>query len=64
MYQIYLKQLKVKSINKTFEYIDKELIQFIDATDNMQSYFNRLNVFDSCKDELEESLFKNNLFIL
>ena len=35
----------------------------LNATDNMQSYFNRLNVFDSCKDELEESLFKNNLFI-
>lgn len=35
----------------------------LNATDNMQSYFNRLNIFDSCKDELEESLFKNNLFI-
>ena len=32
----YLKQLKVKNIDKTFEYMDKELIQYIDATDNMQ----------------------------
>ena len=32
----YLKQLEVKSIDRTFEYMDKELIQYIDATDNMQ----------------------------
>ena len=32
----YLKKLKVKNIDKTFEYMDKELIQYIDAIDNMQ----------------------------
>ena len=32
----YLKKINVKNIEKTFQYIDKELIQNIDATDNMQ----------------------------
>lgn len=32
----YLKKLKVKYIDETFEYIDRELIQNIDAADNMQ----------------------------
>ena len=32
----YLKKIGAKYINKTFEYIDKELIQNIDAADNMQ----------------------------
>jgi uncharacterized UPF0160 family protein len=32
----YLEALKVKYIDKTFDYIDKELIQYIDAADNMQ----------------------------
>ena len=32
----YLKKIGVKYIDKTFEYMDKELIQNIDATDNMQ----------------------------
>lgn len=32
----YLKKLKVKYIDETFDYIDRELIQNIDAADNMQ----------------------------
>ena len=32
----YLKKIGVKYIDKTFEYMDKELIQNIDAADNMQ----------------------------
>ena len=32
----YLKKIEVKYIDKTFEYMDKELIQNIDAADNMQ----------------------------
>lgn len=32
----YLKQIKVKNAEKVFEYMDSELIQYIDATDNMQ----------------------------
>lgn len=35
----YLENLKVKNINKTFEFIDTELIQYIDATDNMQTEY-------------------------
>ena len=35
----YLEKLKVKDIDKTFEYIDNELIQYIDATDNMQTEY-------------------------
>lgn len=32
----YLKYLEIKNINKVYEYMDNELIQYIDATDNMQ----------------------------
>ena len=32
----YLKDLRIKNINKVYEYMDNELIQYIDATDNMQ----------------------------
>ena len=32
----YLKNIEVKNIDKVYEYMDKELIQYIDATDNMQ----------------------------
>lgn len=32
----YLEKIKAKNIEKTFEYMDNELIQYIDATDNMQ----------------------------
>lgn len=32
----YLEKIKAKNIEKTFEYMDSELIQYIDATDNMQ----------------------------
>lgn len=32
----YLEKIKAKNIEKTFEYLDNELIQYIDATDNMQ----------------------------
>ena len=32
----YLKSIKARNIDKVYEYMDKELIQYIDATDNMQ----------------------------
>lgn len=32
----YLKNIKAKNIDKVYKYMDKELIQYIDATDNMQ----------------------------
>lgn len=35
----YLEKMNVKYVDKTFEYMDKELIQYIDAADNMQTEF-------------------------
>ena len=32
----YLKDLRIKNIEKVYDYMDNELIQYIDATDNMQ----------------------------
>lgn len=32
----YLKDLRIKNISKVYEYMDNELIQYIDVTDNMQ----------------------------
>lgn len=37
----YLEELEVKNVDKTFQYMDDELIQYIDATDNMQTENNR-----------------------
>ena len=63
----YLKQLEVKNIDKTFEYIDKELIQYIDATDNMQlEYLENKIVPDFiklCNPEWNESISENVAFI-
>lgn len=35
----YLREQNVKYLEKTFEYMDSELIQYIDATDNMQQEY-------------------------
>ena len=32
----YLKDLRIKNVDKVYDYMDNELIQYIDATDNMQ----------------------------
>lgn len=63
----YLKKLKVKSIDKTFEYIDKELIQYIDATDNMQNEYldNKISpdFIKLCNPEWNENISEEEAFI-
>jgi uncharacterized UPF0160 family protein len=62
-----LRQLEVKNIEKTFEYMDKELIQYIDATDNMQlEYLENKIVPDFiklCNPEWNENITENTAFI-
>lgn len=63
----YLKQLEVKSIDKTFEYMDKELIQYIDATDNMQLEYLESKIVPDfiklCNPEWNENINENVAFI-
>jgi len=63
----YLKNIKVKNVEKTFEYMDKELIQYIDATDNMQlDYLENKIVPDFiklCNPEWNENISENTAFI-
>lgn len=63
----YLKNLKVKNIDKTFEYMDKELIQYIDATDNMQTEYleNKISpdFIKLCNPEWSENISENDAFI-
>ena len=35
----YLTEMKVKKVDKTFQYMDEELIQYIDAIDNIQTEY-------------------------
>ena len=62
-----MRQLEVKNIEKTFEYMDKELIQYIDATDNMQlEYLENKIVPDFiklCNPEWNENITENTAFI-
>lgn len=59
--------LKVKSIDKIFEYMDRELIQYIDATDNMQiEYLDSKIVPDFiklCNPEWNEKISEEDAFI-
>ena len=63
----YLKQLEVKSIDRTFEYMDKELIQYIDATDNMQLEYLESKIVPDfiklCNPEWNENVDENEAFI-
>jgi uncharacterized UPF0160 family protein len=63
----YLKNLKIKNIKKTFEYMDKELIQYIDATDNMQMEYLENKVSPDflkyCNPEWNENISENKAFI-
>lgn len=63
----YLKKLKVKNIDKTFEYMDKELIQYIDATDNMQMEYLENKVSPDfikyCNPQWNENISENKAFI-
>lgn len=63
----YLKKLKVESIDKTFEYMDRELIQYIDATDNMQIEYleNKISpdFIKLCNPEWDENISEDEAFI-
>ncbi len=63
----YLEKLKVKNIDKTFEYMDKELIQYIDATDNMQTEYleNKISpdFIKLCNPEWDENISEDEAFI-
>lgn len=63
----YLKQLKVKSVDKTFEYIDKELIQYIDATDNIQLEYLESKIVPDfiklCNPEWNENISEDEAFL-
>lgn len=63
----YLKQLKIKNIDKTFEYMDRELIQYIDATDNMQVEYLENKIMPDfiklCNPEWNENISENLAFI-
>ena len=63
----YLEKLKVKNIDKTFEYMDKELIQYIDATDNMQTEYleNKISpdFIKLCNPEWNENISEDEAFL-
>ena len=63
----YLEKLKVKNIDKTFEYMDNELIQYIDATDNMQTEYleNKISpdFIKLCNPKWNEDISENEAFI-
>ena len=63
----YLESLNVKNIDKTFEYLDNELIQYIDATDNMQIEYleNKISpdFIKLCNPEWNENISEDEAFI-
>lgn len=63
----YLEELGVKNIDKTFEYMDKELIQYIDATDNMQTEYleNKISpdFIKLCNPEWNEDISEDEAFL-
>ncbi len=63
----YLKKLGVKNIDKTFEYMDKELIQYIDAADNMQIEYveNKISpdFIKLCNPQWNENISEDEAFI-
>lgn len=63
----YLKSLRAKDIDKTFKYIDEELIQYIDATDNMQMEYldNRISpdFIKLCNPQWNEIISEDEAFI-
>ena len=63
----YLEKLNVKYIDKTFEYMDKELIQYIDASDNMQTEYLENKITPEfvklCNPEWNEDIPEDEAFI-
>ena len=60
-------KIKVKNIDKTFEYIDLELIQYLDAADNMQTEYVENKILPDfiklCNPEWNERIEENKAFI-
>ena len=63
----YLKNIKAKNIDKVYKYMDKELIQYIDATDNMQmEYLKNTTSPDFiklCNPEWNENVTEEEAFV-
>ena len=63
----YLKDLKIKNVDKVFKYMDKELIQHIDATDNMQMEYLKNKISPDfiklCNPEWNENITEDEGFI-
>lgn len=63
----YLKNINVKNIGKVYEYMDKELIQYIDATDNMQMEYLKSKTSPDfvklCNPEWNENITEEEGFI-
>ena len=63
----YLKTLMVNNVEKTFKYIDEELIQYIDAADNMQIEYAKNKILPDfiklCNPEWNEKTEENEAFI-
>lgn len=63
----YLEKISVEDLDDTFEYIDKELIQYIDATDNMQMEYLESKISPDfvklCNPEWNEEISEDEAFI-
>lgn len=63
----YLEKINVKNIDKTFEYMDKELIQYIDAADNMQPEYLEDKIMPDfiklCNPEWNEDISEDEAFL-
>ena len=63
----YLKKIKAKNIEKVYEYMDKELIQYIDATDNMQMEYLKSKTSPDflklCNPEWNENIIEEEGFV-
>ena len=63
----YLEDLHIKYVDKTFDYIDTELIQYIDATDNIQlEYLENKTSPDFiklCNPEWNENISEDEAFV-
>ena len=63
----YLEKLEVTNVDKTFQYMDDELIQYIDATDNMQTEYlqNKISpdFIKLCNPEWNENITEDEAFI-
>lgn len=63
----YLNDIGAKNINKVYEYLDKELIQYIDATDNLQMEYLKSKTSPDfvklCNPEWNENITEEEGFI-